>query len=197
MPVSIDRRAPADTLSHPRRPPAFCRPNLPHFCAVYGRLHLVFKPAGLPLQRRRHRRPPPGQAPRLGRRHQSIRTQEAGGHRGKLRSRGSRTPEREGRTPTERGVSRGPSPWTRSLGTFSGARESTSPAGARTGNPKCLPEPSGKSNSPFRAKTETACRGGTRQIMVPAGAPRQKERGNGGLRPQAYPISILCPTGAE
>ena len=66
---------------------------------------------------------------------QSIRMQKPGGRRGNWRSRESRTPEREGRSVTERGVSRGSAPWTRSLGTFSGARESTSPAGARTGNP--------------------------------------------------------------
>ena len=42
------------------------------------------------------------------------------------------------------GVSRGPSPWTRSLGTFSGARESTPPVGAGPDKPKVLPEPSGE-----------------------------------------------------
>ena len=74
----------------------------------------------------------------------SIRMQEPGGRRGNRRSRGSRTPEREGRTSTERGVSRGSSPWTRSLGTFSGARESTPPVGAGPDKPEDLPEPSGK-----------------------------------------------------
>ena len=44
-----------------------------------------------------------------------------------------RTPESCAGTSAEWGVSRGLSPWTRSLGTFSGVRESTSPAGARTG----------------------------------------------------------------
>ena len=70
-----------------------------------------------------------------------------GGRRGKLCNRESRTPEREERSPTERGASRGPSPWTRSLGTFSGARESASSAGTRPGNPKGLPELSGKRDS--------------------------------------------------
>ena len=69
----------------------------------------------------------------VGCRHQRISTHKAGGRRGNRRSREFRTPEREGHSATERGVSRGSSPWTRSLGTFSGARESTSPAGARTG----------------------------------------------------------------
>ena len=74
----------------------------------------------------------------------SIRMQKPGGRRGKLCSRESRTPEREARSATERGVSRGPSPWTRSLGTFSGARESTPPVGAGPDKPKDLPELSGK-----------------------------------------------------
>ena len=99
---------------------------------------------------------------------QSIRMHKPGGRRGNQRNRGFRTPERKERSPTERGVHRGSSPWTRSLGTFSGARESTSPAGARTGNTQCLPEPSGeragfcllfsreKSRSPFRAKLVVA-----------------------------------------
>ena len=39
------RRTPADTPSDARRPPAFCRPDLPHFCHAYGRLILVFKPS--------------------------------------------------------------------------------------------------------------------------------------------------------
>ena len=47
--VSSFRRAPADTLSDARRPPAFCAVDLPHFFAAYGRLILVFKPAGLHL----------------------------------------------------------------------------------------------------------------------------------------------------
>ena len=79
-----------------------------------------------------------------GRRDQSVGTQEAGGRRGNWRNLESRTPEREGRTPTERGVSRGSSPWTRSLGTFSGARESTPPVGAGPDKPKGLPAPAGK-----------------------------------------------------
>ena len=41
------RRTPADTPSDARRPPAFCRRNLPHFYHAYGRLAMVFKPAGL------------------------------------------------------------------------------------------------------------------------------------------------------
>ena len=73
------------------------------------------------------------QAPRWGGMTKAYATHKAGGRRGKLGNRESGTPEREARSATERGVSRGPSPWTRSLGTFSGARESTSPAGARTG----------------------------------------------------------------
>ena len=138
----------------------------------------------------------PFQARSLGRRHPSIRTQEAGGRRGNRRSRGSRTPEREERTPTERGGIQGVLPldtlfgyfeqkrlsrreqpgWTGARGgacqwqapphdradrrdtagpggpqtspsgreagrreqarrDISGARESTPPAGARTGNP--------------------------------------------------------------
>ena len=52
----------------------------------------------------------PFQARRLGRRHPSIRTQEAGGRRGNRRSRGFRTPVIEGRTPTERGYPGGPPP---------------------------------------------------------------------------------------
>ena len=41
------RRTPADTPSDARRPPAFCRRNLPHFYHAYGCLAMVFKPAGL------------------------------------------------------------------------------------------------------------------------------------------------------
>ena len=97
------RRAPADTPSDARRPPAFCRLSLPHFYHAYGRLILVFKPAGLRLSRRTRRSASPFQADTLGRRHQSVRTQEAGGRRWNCRNRGSRTPEREGRKPTEQG----------------------------------------------------------------------------------------------
>ena len=86
----------------------------------------------------------PFQARSLGRRHPIIRTQEARGRRGNRRNREFRTPEREARSATERGVSRGFSPWTRSLGTFSGARESTPPVGAGPDKPEGLPEPSGK-----------------------------------------------------
>ena len=64
----------------------------------------------------------------------SLCRHKAGGRRWNRRTIVFRTPESYRRTPTERGVSRGPSPWTRSLGTFSGVRESTSPAGARTGD---------------------------------------------------------------
>src|SRR5699024_546338 len=104
---------------------AFCRLDLFLPSPAYGRLLLVFKPLacspnGVPCPRARPARRPGGCDSR------SIRTQEAGGRRGKLGNRGFRTPEREERSATERGVSRGPSPWTRSLGTFSGARESTS-----------------------------------------------------------------------
>ena len=45
-----------------------------------------------------------------------------------------RAPESYRRTLTERGLSRGSSPWTHSLGTFSGVRESTSSAGTRPGD---------------------------------------------------------------
>ena len=82
--------------------------------------------AGAPFPRARR----PG-----GCRCRSIRMQEAGGRRGNRRNRESRTPEREERSATERGVSRGFSPWTRSLGTFSGARESTPPVGAGPDKP--------------------------------------------------------------
>ena len=43
-----------------------------------------------------------------------------------------------------RGVHRGFAPYARSLGTFSGARESTPPVGAGPDKPQDLPEPSGK-----------------------------------------------------
>ena len=163
MPVSIDRRAPADTPSDARRPPAFCRLNLPHFSPAYGRLVRVFKPAGLRLSRRTRRSASPFQADTLGRRHRSVRTQQAGGRRGKLRNRESRTPEREGRRSTdapvalsgvlrgwadcERGPPMGPKPNRRhtpyaALWFLSGGAER---------------------NSPFRAKTEPARRGETRQ----------------------------------
>ena len=135
-------------VSHARRPPAFCRPDLPHFCAAYGRLVLVFKPSvctpnGAHAEVPRHSRRPGGCDSR------SIRTQEAGGRRGKLGNRGFRTPEREERSATERGVSRGPSPWTRSLGTFSGARESTSPAGTRPGKTQGPTGTPGEKGSPL------------------------------------------------
>ena len=66
MPVSIDQRPPADTPCHPRRPPAFCRLNLPYFCAAYGRLVLVFKPSACASNGAPRRRAPPSQAPRWG-----------------------------------------------------------------------------------------------------------------------------------
>ena len=127
----------------PQRPPAFCPANLPHFYAAYGRLILVFKPSArasngagtkVPFRSRR-----PG-----GCDSRSIRTQEPGGRRWNRRSRESRTPGREERTPTERGVHRGVAPYAPSLGTFSGARESTPPVGAGPDKPKGLPELSGK-----------------------------------------------------
>ena len=114
------------------------------FFAAYGRLFRVFKPSACFSNGAGTEVPPPGQARTLGRRHQSVGTQKPGGRRGKLRNRESRTPEREECTPTERGVSRGPSPWTRSLGTFSGARESTPPVGAGPDKPEGLPKSSGK-----------------------------------------------------
>ena len=47
------------------------------------------------------------------------------------------------------GVSRGPAPWTRSLGTFSGARESTSSAGTRPGDLKIPSRLSGRDPADF------------------------------------------------
>ena len=44
---------------------------------------------------------------------QSIRTHKPGGRRGNRRNRGFRTPEREERSPTERGVHRGFAPYVR------------------------------------------------------------------------------------
>ncbi len=61
-------------------------------------------------------------------RHQAGGRQRNPAHRRKL------PPESCRCTLTERGVSRGSSPWTRSLGTFSGAREGISSAGTRPGD---------------------------------------------------------------
>ena len=106
----------------------------------------------------------------VGCRHQRISTHKAAGRRGNRRNRGFRTPEREGRSATERGVHRGSAPYAHSLGTFSCERESTSSAGTRPGKPEGLPELFGKragffllfsrekSRSPFRAKPEPARR---------------------------------------
>ena len=52
--------------AHPSAGSALVPPNLPHFCAAYGRLILVFKPPGLRLQRRTRPRAMPFQAPRWG-----------------------------------------------------------------------------------------------------------------------------------
>ena len=61
-------------------------------------------------------------------RHQAGGRQRNPAHRRKLPTESCRC------TLTERGVSRGSSPWTRSLGTFSGAREGISSAGTRPGD---------------------------------------------------------------
>ena len=59
---------------------------------------------------------------------------KAGGRRGKHPRRRPCAPESCRRTLTKPGVSRGCAPWTRSLGTFTGVRESTSSAGTRPGD---------------------------------------------------------------
>ena len=74
---------------------------------------------------------------------------KARGRRREQRTVLSRTPESRAGTPTERGVSRGSSPWTPSLGTFSGARESTSSAGTRPGDLKIPSRLSGRDPADF------------------------------------------------
>ncbi len=155
------RRAPADTPCHARRPPAFCRPDLPHFYAAYGRLHLMFKPSvcasnGVPPPRDM-----PGPGGLRGATGEAYAMQEAAGRRGKLGNRGFRTPVSEVGTSTDapvpltgvRGCRRldESAPWAlevlraqppaHSLGTFSCARESTPPAGAGTGTYRACRHP--------------------------------------------------------
>ena len=147
---SNDRRAPADTPCHARRPPAFCLSDLSLCSTSMGAWYGCSSLRARAPNRRRHRSASRFQACFLGRRGQSIRTQEAAGRRWNRRSREFRTPEREVRSPTEGGLSWGFSPWTRYLGTFSGERESTPPVGAGPDKLKGLPAPSGKETEESR-----------------------------------------------
>ena len=109
---------------------------------------------------------------------------KAAGRRGKLRSRGSRTPEREARSVTERGVSRGHSPWTRSLGTFKEARSRREQPGWTAARTSAGPH-SGPQTSPSRRE---------------AGRREQAQHDNSGVRESTSSAGTrtgeLCPSRA-
>ena len=119
--------------------PIFCRPNLSHFCAAYGRLPKadrlgVCAPTGAPKCLANLGIP-------RGRRGQSVRMQEAGGRRGNCRTVVSRTPEREGRSATERGDTQGGYAPLRAILWLLSHRGESNPSGASRGfgggTPKC------------------------------------------------------------
>ena len=149
MPVSIDRR----TVSTLCAPLGGLRPGATKLAALLRRLWApgagvqACGPAPLTAQAPKCLAAPG--AP-VGWDSRSIRMHKPGGRRGNRRNRGFRTPEREGRSATERGVHRGFAPYAHSLGTFSCARESTSSAGTRPGNLEGLPESSGRRKHPRR-----------------------------------------------
>ena len=185
------RRASADTLPHARRPPGFCPVGLLSCPPPMGAYPWCSSLWSAPLTARRTTGPCPARRTAWAAGTKAYAMHKPGGRLGNWRTVVFRTPEREGRSPTERGDTQGgyAPPSGASLVTFCAYRKSpqrsvpppaggetprgsgggtpkhTSPAGARTGNPKGLPERSGErsggtgGSAPRKKKTPARFRG--------------------------------------